>query len=66
MKFENHCLKSIPIVYRLIMACRRTPNWNFTGLVISDISTRRRGMDCFHPTVTTKVIRNVPEFATKD
>ena len=41
-------------LYRLITVCWQTPNWNFTGLVISDISTSRGDMDCFHPAVMAK------------
>lgn len=28
MEVGNHCLKSIPIVYSLVTACWRTPDWN--------------------------------------
>lgn len=64
-KFENHCLKSTPTIGKLVMACWRTPNWNFVGLIISDINTRR-SMNSFYHTVMTKLIGNAPEYATKD
>ena len=64
--FENHCLKSIPTMCRLATVSWRTPNWNFIGLVLSDISTRWGSMDSFHTMVMTKLIRNASEFATKD